>query len=275
MTLEELREIPVVILAGGKGTRLGSEYGLKPKPLVCIGPLPILMHIILIYMNSGFRKFFICVGFRSGDFQDYFESIGSKVSTNFYVVSKAQLAELISPLQAPSNDFDIEIKLLDTGVESTTAKRIKMAIDEFDSNLFCATYGDGVASLDVSEVLNFHIQKRFDISLTAFHPPSRFGEVMVNANNLVVNFQEKQLSSTLVNGGFFIINRSVQDDIDPELSLEVGLLGNYCRNGKLGAYISEDFWQMMDTPREVEILNEMYERGSPPWLTSTLLRQKK
>lgn len=263
---KEVSEIPVVILAGGKGTRLGTEFGLKPKPLVCIGSHPILMHIISIYMKSGFRKFYICVGFRSQDFTNYFKSIGSEISANSYRVSSMELPKIASSLPSQVDGFYIEIKLLDTGENSTTAKRIKMAIDEFDSNLFCATYGDGVAHLDVLSVLNFHLQKKFQATLTAFHPPSRFGEVIVDGVGLVIKFQEKQLSSTLVNGGFFVMNREIKNDINPQLSLEDGLLTSYCQQGKLGAYVSKEFWQMMDTPREVELLNQLCNQGNPPWL---------
>ena len=267
MLREKVGEIPVVILAGGKGTRLGNEYGLRPKPLVCIGPYPILMHIIFLYLKSGFRKFYICLGFRSEDFKDYFRNIASEINTDLFRLSCLQLEKRFSQSLDLNIDFEFEVRLLDTGEDSTTAKRIKMSIDEFDSEMFCATYGDGVANLDIFNVLKFHIEKKFPISLTAFHPPSRFGEVIVNSENSVVNFQEKQLSRTLVNGGFFVMNRSIQKDIDAELPLEIGLLSSYCQQGKLGAYISENYWQMMDTPREVEILNNLYKQGIAPWLT--------
>jgi glucose-1-phosphate cytidylyltransferase len=135
------------------------------------------------------------------------------------------------------------------------------------SDYFLCTYGDGVSSLNINELVKYHLSGNALATLTAFHPPSRFGEIDIDNNGYVTSFREKQLTASYVNGGFFVFDRSVFDLIDPELSLEEGLLSKLSAESKLRAYLSEDYWQMMDTPREVELLNRQIQQGSAPWLT--------
>lgn len=266
MASARLEDLSCVLLAGGKGTRLGGEYGSIPKPLVRIGPYPIIMHIISIYYRAGIRNFLICTGFKSSQVGDYFDEVAMKKNENVYYLKPQIFPRLFSVQEHANLTEDFSVDLLYTGIDSTTAGRVKQAIEKIQTNEFFCTYGDGVASLDVRKVYEFHTQNSFDITMTAFHPPSRFGEVIVDNFGKVQRFQEKQLSSTLVNGGFFVVNSNVYDKINEVLSLEEGLLTDLTATGKLGAFISKDYWQMMDTPREVELLNHHYMSSDVPWL---------
>lgn len=258
-------KLPVILLAGGKGTRLGHSFDLMPKPLVKIGPYPVIMHIIAIYYRAGCRDFFVCMGFRANYFLKFFDEVCVHKSENTFEVSPLAFPKLFGPFITKfSKPFTVT--LLDTGLDDTTSSRLKQALSVIESQRVLCTYGDGLARIDINDLISHHEYLGVDVTLTAFNPPSRFGEIIVESNGRVVNFEEKQLSRSLVNGGFFVMERTVEEDLDPNTSLESGLLSSYCLKGKLGAYIPGTYWQMMDTPREVEILNEVFVSGRAPWI---------
>lgn len=264
------KSIPVVILAGGLGTRLGESSDRTPKPLVRIGNYPILLHIISGYLKYGYTSFIICAGYKAGEFKRYFSELDLEMNNQFFSFKNAirtgrDLLPGTNDLRINSSEF--EVAVIDTGLETTTAGRIAKIRSLVSSDYFLCTYGDGVSSLNINELVKYHLSGSALATLTAFHPPSRFGEIDIDNNGCVTSFREKQLTASYVNGGFFVFDKSVFDLIDPELSLEEGLLSKLSAEGKLRAYLSEDYWQMMDTPREVELLNKQIQQGSAPWLT--------
>lgn len=261
-----MQDLSAVILAGGRGTRLGGDFGYIPKPLVRIGPFPILLHIVSIYLRAGVRKFVVCSGYKSDLLRDYLKKTSSESTDVDFVFKTGDFPDLLGNVDFSKIPETFLISLLDTGLDTTTSGRLAQAMQVIEDDTFLCTYGDGVARLEINEVLEFHEGNGFDITLTAFHPPSRFGEVSLGENGRVTSFREKQLSSALVNGGFFVINRSVRAFLEAELPLELGLLTSCAQNGSLGAFVSKGFWQTMDTPREVELLNSLYVRGKAPWI---------
>jgi glucose-1-phosphate cytidylyltransferase len=262
------KNIPVVILAGGKGTRLGNSFHNMPKPLVRVGIYPILLHIMSIYSRQGFLNFVICGGYKVEtinqyfcDFQNIFRILDVQ---NFESSLHLSLSTLGSNPLFDDNER-IQVTIVDTGLDTTTAGRLKLVQNYISSDYFLCTYGDGLAQINLTELIQFHISKNRLATLTGFHPPSRFGQIEVDSIGIVQDFQEKPLEKSYVNGGFFVFKSSVLDLIDSNKSLEDGLLSSLTQKGELTAFLSDGFWQMMDTPREVEILNDIFSKGMPPW----------
>lgn len=261
----EIESLPVVILAGGKGTRLGNEYELLPKPLVKIGEYPIIIHIMAIYYRYGLRNFIVCTGFKADEFHKFFKTVSRYEHSDCYVLDSSMFDNLLK-LDSRQDKTQVSVKLCDTGLETTTGGRLKKVYDLTNSKVVLATYGDGVADINLERVIGLHFKGGFEVTLSGFHPPSRFGELIVSETGKVLSFKEKQLSSAIVNAGFFVINRESLLDIDEEQSLEEGFLTYHSSAGTLGAYIFDTRWQMMDTPREVEILRKEVENDVPFWL---------
>ena len=262
--------LPVVIFAGGHGTRLGDDSMGMPKPLVNVGPYPILVHIMSLYLKAGHNEFIICAGFKATEIKKYFETFHLNLGTPVFQYSKMKMlkgyveTELVDPLQLVNTEFTVTV--VDTGLHTLTGGRLKQVQNLLKNRRFLCTYGDGLTSLDVNKVIEFHNSKVAVATLTAFHPPSRFGEVILSEEGNVVSFQEKPLSESYVNGGFFVFENSIFDFLDSTKSIEYGLLSTLAKNNNLSGYKSNAFWQMMDTPREVKILNELFESGAAPWL---------
>lgn len=172
--------------------------------------------------------------------------------------------ELVDPLQLVNTEFTVTV--VDTGLHTLTGGRLKQIQNLLKNRRFLCTYGDGLTSLDVNKVIEFHNSKATVGTLTAFHPPSRFGKVILSEEGNVVSFQEKPLGESYVNGGFFVFENFIFDFLDSTKSIEYGLLTMLAQSNNLSGYKSNAFWQMMDTPREVKILNELFESGAAPWL---------
>jgi len=229
-----------IILAGGLGTRLAEETSLKPKPMVRIDKNPILWHVMNIYASQGFDEFLIATGYMSESINEWVNSL----ETNW------------------------RIETLDTGIQTQTGGRIKLCLNHLknEEEIF-VTYSDGLANIDLSDLLKFHRNQKRLATVTAVRPPARFG-VIKSKNGLVLNFGEKRQSdSGWINGGFFVLNREVESRIG-ELteSFENGALPRLVKEGELTAYNHFKFWQPMDTLREKQILAEMCQEEKYPWL---------
>ena len=161
---------------------------------------------------------------------------------------------------------DFQVTVIDTGEHTLTGGRLAQVRHLIGRSTFLCTYGDGVTNLDINEVISFHKKQGVLGTLTAFHPPSRFGEVEVDKSGRAISFKEKPLGSSFVNGGFFVFESEIFDILDSGLSLEEGLLTKLAESNQLAAFESNCYWQMMDTPREVQILNELYSAGEAPWI---------
>lgn len=228
----------IVILAGGKGTRISEYTKSIPKPMVRIGSKPILQHIINYYMKFGFKDFLIASGYKHSIIKNYFEK--KKISAN--------------------------IKVINTGVETLTGTRLKKLSNELKET-FMLTYGDGLSNVNLKNLLNFHKTNKKKITVTAVHPPARFGELSIN-KNLVSEFEEKpQLQKGWINGGFFVVEPKFLELIGKKnVMLERSPMSKAVKTNNLAAYKHEGFWFCMDTLRDKKVLDIMLRNKKAPWI---------
>ena len=230
----------VVILAGGFGTRLSEETDLIPKPMVRIGSIPILQHIMNYYAEFGHKEFIVALGYKAEVIQEYFRNI---------------------------ENLDWKINLVDTGLETSTGGRIKKLEDQLDDE-FMLTYGDGLSSVNINNLLDHH--RRFGklATVTAVRPPARFGTIEIS-NGVVTKFAEKDPQDAgWINGGFFCLNKRVCSFIsDSTTSFESQPLTHLVDIRELTAYEHHGWWQPMDTIRDKRSLESLWEKGEAPWLT--------
>lgn len=246
-----------IILAGGKGTRMSVKNNDIPKPLVKIGPYPIIYHIMKLYNNYGIKDFNIACGYKSASIKKYFNNIKhkkikiDKKNKNIFFNGKL------------NNGW--HVKLLNTGLDSLTGKRIKICIDSIKENNLLVTYGDGISNVNIKKLIEFHNQHGRLATITAVRPPSRFGMLELK-NNKVKAFLEKPQNSGWINGGFFVLNRGVKDYIkNKNISFEKEPLENLSKDGELMAYKHPDFWQPCDTQRDRKFLIELWNKSNCPW----------
>jgi len=254
--------LDVVILCGGLGTRLREETEFKPKPMVEIGGRPILWHIMKHYHHYGVRNFILCLGYKGEAIRDFFLN---------YEVNHSDVAiDLRSgDVEMLSNGYaeDWRVVLADTGAETLTGARIKKALRYVRGNTFLATYGDGLADVDLNALLAYHEESRRLSTVTAVHPSSRFGELAIEGG-IVRSFREKpQVTGGWINGGFFVFDRRAFDGLKPDqnVALETGVLEMLAGRSELAVYQHDGFWQCMDTFREMQLLNDLWETGKAPW----------
>ena len=260
--LRPLGDLDVVILCGGLGTRLREETEFKPKPMVEIGGRPILWHIMKHYHHYGVRNFILCLGYKGEAIRDFF--------LNYEFNHSDVAVDLRSgDIETLSNSFaeDWRVVLADTGAETLTGGRIKKALRYVRGNTFLATYGDGLADVDLNALLAHHEQSGRLSTVTAVHPSSRFGELAIEGD-MVRSFQEKpQVAGGWINGGFFVFNRRAFDKLRPDenVPLETGVLEKLADKSELSVYQHDGFWQCMDTAREMQLLNDLWASGEAPW----------
>ena len=249
-----------VILSGGLGTRLSEETQVRPKPMVEIGGLPILWHIMKIYSAYGHNEFVVALGYKAEMIKSYF--------LNFYHIRRDLSVNLASGgLDIHDGDHeDWVVHLIDTGIPTQTGGRLQRLRHLLNGETFMMTYGDGVADVDIAKVLDFHRRHGKLATMTAVRPPARFG-VLEFDGDLVTRFEEKpQIGEGWINGGFFVLEPAVLDYIDgPETKFEYEPLERLARDGQLAAYRHDGFWQCMDTLRDVRLLESLWASGQVPW----------
>lgn len=252
----------VVILAGGFGTRISEESHLKPKPMIEIGNQPILWHIMKEYSYYGFNEFIICCGYKQHIIKEYFANYylhGSDITFDFTNENEMVIHNNISE--------PWKVTLVDTGLNTMTGGRVKRVQKYIGNERFMLTYGDGVSNVNLNELLNYHITHKKIGTMTTFNLGQRFGIVEIDKENTVNNFREKANSDgSLINIGFMVLEPQIFDFIQNDsIVLEKEPLEGIAKIGELKSYKHSGFWQCMDTKRDHEKLNEMWERDEAPW----------
>ena len=250
-----------VILAGGFGTRLSEETSVKPKPMVEIGGKPILWHILKIYSAHGINDFIICCGYKGYEIKKYFANYFLHTSDITLDIQNNKMTILNKRAEPWS------ITLVDTGDNSMTGGRLRR-VKEYvnDEECFCFTYGDGVADIDITELIDFHKAHGREATVTAVYPSGRFGALEIVSEN-VKSFKEKPRGDgSMVNGGFFVLNPSVIEHIEDDQTIwEQQPLTILADNNQLMAFKHSGFWQPMDTLRDKLHLESLWESGNAPW----------
>ena len=251
----------VVLLAGGFGTRLSEYTESIPKPMVPIGVMPILWHIMQNYASHGHKDFYVALGYKAEVIKEYFLNYRSLNSDFTIDLGTGE----IRPHQLDTTDW--RVTLVNTGANSMTGGRVKRMKSFVGNETFMLTYGDGVANVDVEALLKFHQQHGKMVTVSAVRPTARFGELEMQGE-LVINFKEKpQLHQGWINGGYFVVEPEFFDLIEGDATmLEREPLEQAARLGQLMAYRHDGFWQCMDTKRDKDLLEELWQQGDAPWV---------
>lgn len=251
-----------VLLAGGRGTRLAEETSVRPKPMVKIGPQPILWHIMKIYSTFGIREFIVCCGYRGYMIKEYFAN---------YFLHNSDVTFDLANNETTIHQQSIEpwkVTLVDTGDQSATGGRLRRVRSYLGDDDFCFTYGDGLSNVDIGELIAFHRAHGKLATMTAIQPPSKYG-VLAFQGSKITGFQEKPQGDGeggWINGGFFVLSPRVIDLIDSDATpWEHAPMQQLVRDGQLAAFKHSGFWQSMDTLRDKSILEELWSSGNPPW----------
>jgi glucose-1-phosphate cytidylyltransferase len=249
-----------VILAGGLGTRISEETSTRPKPMIEVGGKPILWHIMKIYSAHGVNEFIICLGYKGYLIKEYFANY-------FLHTSDVTFDMQHNKMEVHQNSSEPwKVTLVDTGDESMTGGRLKRVRQFLGDEDFCFTYGDGVGNVNIAELIKFHKSQNTLATLTAVQPPGRFGALNMESHK-VRGFQEKpQGDGGWINGGFFLLSPKIIDLIDDDSTIwERGPMETLARDGQLSAYLHNGFWQPMDTLRDKNHLEELWQSGKAPW----------
>jgi glucose-1-phosphate cytidylyltransferase len=233
---------PVVILCGGRGTRLQHDVPDLPKPLVEIGGRPILWHVIRIYAHQGFNRFILCLGHKGELIEEFVRNDGLPAG--------------------------LDIECVQTGEETPTGGRIARVRDRVEGGRFCATYADGVADIDLSALLDFHAEHGALATVTVVQPELQFGVALLDGDDVVAGFQEKPRFDGWINGGFFCFEPGALDYLGEDSILEREPLENLAKDGQLRAYRHTGFWDCMDTYKDAVLLNDLWAAGRAPWKES-------
>lgn len=254
----------VVILCGGQGMRLREETEFRPKPLVEIGGRPILWHIMKHYASFGHREFILCLGYKGEMIKNYF--------LNYHLLNSTFSVDLGSEprldLHEAALQEDWRVTLVDTGRDALTGARLKRIERFVEGGQFLMTYGDGVSDVDLDRLVDCHARAGRLATVTGVYPPARFGE-LVSQGDRVLEFREKpQTRQGRISGGFFVLDRAVFDYLSDQdaCNFERGPLASLAAEGQLTLYEHDGFWQCMDTYRDLVLLNELWDSGSPPWV---------
>jgi len=256
----------VVILCGGKGTRLREETEYRPKPMVPIGNRPILWHIMKIYAAHGHKDFILCLGYKGEIIKDFFRNyLWMTSDTTLRLGRKAAVQ-----FHNHHDEEDWTVTLADTGEETLTAGRIHKIKSYLGNDPeFFITYGDGVGNIDINASCTFHRKHGKKLTVTAVRPPGRFGEMNISPDGRITQFNEKpQATEGRINGGFFVASRGIFDYLDAsseQVMFEQKPIRTMAAEGELMAYAHDGFWQPMDTFSEFNLLNRLWSEGSAPW----------
>lgn len=254
-----------MMLCGGLGTRLREETEVRPKPMVEIGGRPILWHIMKRYSAYGFKRFILCLGYKGQVIKDYFLNYRSYSSDVTVHLGKVQGIEYHNN----HAEEDWEVTLVETGLTTQTGSRVARAAKYLDSDTFCLTYGDGLGNVDIGALVEYHRSHGRIGTVTGVRPPGRFGELQIDEEGAATEFNEKpQVTDGMINGGFMVFRREFVDnylDGEGEQVLEQEPLQKLARHHQLMVYHHAGFWQPMDTFRELQLLEGLWQSGDAPW----------
>ncbi|MCR6629410.1 MAG: glucose-1-phosphate cytidylyltransferase [Magnetospirillum sp.] len=249
----------VVILAGGRGTRISEETQARPKPMVEIGGRPVLWHIMKYYSFFGLNEFIICLGYKGYMIKEFFAN---------YFLHMADVTMDLAHNKMEVHNVSAEpwrVTFINTGDDTETGGRLKRVRDHIKGDTFCFTYGDGLSNVDIDALLKFHHAHKNLATVTAIQPPGRFGVLDVDGDK-IVGFREKPAGESWINGGYFVLSTKVLDYIDDDRTIwERGPLERLSAEGNLSAFRHSGFWRPMDTLRDKVILEEMWNQGQAPW----------
>lgn len=251
-----------VIFAGGLGTRLSEETGVRPKPMVEVGGRPMLWHIMKIYEANGISEFIICSGYKSNAIKEYFANYTLHRSDVTFDVANHSIKIHRNGAE------DWKITVVDTGEDTMTAGRLRRVKKYIGDETFCLTYGDGLTDLDIKKTIKFHTEQNVLVTLTAVQPPGRFGVFTISENQTKLDsFNEKPKGDgAWINGGYFVVSHKVFDyPLLDEIMWEEGPLKKFAQMGQLAAYRHDGFWQNMDTLRDKNLLEDLWKSGNAPW----------
>jgi glucose-1-phosphate cytidylyltransferase len=253
----------VVILCGGAGTRLREETEFRPKPMVTIGNRPILWHIMKTYSYYGFNDFILCLGYRGESIKEYF--------LNYEILNSDFTIELGNGKNIRSHschdEKDWQVTLADTGELALKGARLKRIEKYVDSEIFLATYGDGLSNLNINDLVHFHLCHGKMVTVTGINPTSRFGELKTKGERVVKFIEKEEFGKTFANGGFFVFNKQIFGYLsdDDRCDLEIGPLEMIASEGQLMVYKHKGFWACMDTLRDTDYLNRLWNERKAPW----------
>jgi glucose-1-phosphate cytidylyltransferase len=250
----------VVILCGGQGTRLREETEYRPKPMVEVGGMPIVWHIMKTYAHYGFNEFILCLGYKGDFIKQYF--LNYEFLNNDFTVNLGDKSDF--KIHSKKDREDWRVTLVDTGEHTLTGGRIKRIQSYIGDEQFMVTYGDGVANVNIDKLVHFHRSKGKVATLTGVHPPSRYGLVETDDHGEVIQFKEKPLMDEMVSAGFFVFDSAIFDYIpDEDCMLEREPFESLAAKRQMTLYHHEGYWQCMDTYRDFIELNEVWSRDAP------------
>ncbi|MFH1461886.1 MAG: glucose-1-phosphate cytidylyltransferase [bacterium] len=252
----------IVILCGGLGTRLKEETDIRPKPMVCIGSKPILWHIMKIYAHYGFKDFVLTLGYKGDMIREYFQNY--KLMNNDVTIELGKPENLINHQNLEEDNW--KVTLIDTGQQTLKGSRLKQIEKYIIGKEFMVTYGDGVGNINIPALLKFHRSHGKIATLTGTVPMSLFGKLSIQKNN-TASFSEKPKSNSLINGGFFVFNKEIFNYLssDSDCDLEYGTLEKLSKEKQIKVYKHTGFWRCMDTFRDMEYLNKLWDKGMAEW----------
>lgn len=253
-----------VILCGGQGTRIRDVAADVPKPMITIGRLPILWHLMRYYAHFGHDEFVLCLGYKGEVIKDFF--LNYRARTRNFTVDLGRDDGIT--YHSKDSDVDWKVTLVDTGLEAMTGARVKRVQEFVGDDTFMLTYGDGLSNVDVDALVAFHKSQGSVATVTGVRPPGRFGELVVNDDGVAAEFNEKpQATGGRISGGFFVLEPSIYDYLDDreDLVFEQEPMRGLVRNKQLSVFEHDDFWQCMDTHRDWSLLNALAESESQPW----------
>ena len=253
-------QIPVVILSGGQGTRMKEETEFRPKPMVSLGGMPIIWHIMKIYSHFGYNDFIITLGYKGDYIKNYF--INQEYLANDFIINTKTGGKQVCK-DGRKNRDEFNITFVNTGLETLTGERLLRVKRYIDSDLLMVTYGDGVSNININGLIRYHKSKKVIGTITGVHPKSKWGLVVSDKNKIVREFRQKPVLNEYVNGGFMVFDRKIFDYLEPRETIEQ-VMDKLVAEKQLAVYFHNGFWSAMDTYQDLEEMNRLWKKD-PKW----------